>query len=189
MDDMKKLLAGLIVIVAGVFYVTHAHAAAPQLKGQAPGFYRMMLGDFEVVALSDGTPSLPMTKLMTDTTPARVEQMLKRSFLADPVETSVNGYLVNTGDKLAFPNAIVRVDRRDAEFWLSQAIMDGAATDQKDAFKGASTPMRRRASSSRSMAAASWSPGSAQWPPTAIPRVTRFTSSKARDRGSSCWAT
>ena len=31
-----------------------AHGAAPQVKTQAPGFYRMTLGDFEVTALFDG---------------------------------------------------------------------------------------------------------------------------------------
>ena len=38
---------------------------------QAPGFYRMMVGDFEVTALSDGTVALPVDKLLTRTTPAR----------------------------------------------------------------------------------------------------------------------
>jgi glyoxylase-like metal-dependent hydrolase (beta-lactamase superfamily II) len=28
------------------------------------------------------------------------------------------------GDKIAFPNAIVRADQREAEFWLSQANLD-----------------------------------------------------------------
>ena len=69
-------------------------------KGQAPGYYRMMLGDFEIVALSDGTVALDVRKLLTNTTPTRVDQLLMRSFLEDPVETSVNGFLVNTGAKL-----------------------------------------------------------------------------------------
>lgn len=77
-----------------------AHAAAPQVKTQAPGFYRVMLGGFEVTALSDGTVALPMTKLMTNVKPGEVERLLKRSYLADPVPTSVNAYLVNTGSKL-----------------------------------------------------------------------------------------
>jgi hypothetical protein len=32
-----------------------AHAAAPQVRMQSPGYYRMMLGDFEVTVLSDGS--------------------------------------------------------------------------------------------------------------------------------------
>lgn len=101
MDGIRKLLSALVVLAAGIFWATHAHAAAPIVgKGQAPGYYRMMLGDVEVVALADGTLDLEVKKLLTNTTPARVDELLRRSFLADPVETSVNGFLVNTGSKL-----------------------------------------------------------------------------------------
>ncbi|MGE0498272.1 MAG: MBL fold metallo-hydrolase, partial [Ramlibacter sp.] len=41
-----------------------AQAAAPMAKTSAPGFYRVMLGDFEVTALSDGTVALPVDKLL-----------------------------------------------------------------------------------------------------------------------------
>ena len=70
------------------------------VKTAAPGFYRMMIGDFEVTALSDGTVVLPVDKLLTNTTPGKVDAALGKSFLKAPVETSVNGYLINTGDKL-----------------------------------------------------------------------------------------
>jgi glyoxylase-like metal-dependent hydrolase (beta-lactamase superfamily II) len=75
-------------------------ADAPQRKGQAPGWYRMMLGKFEITALSDGTVALPVDKLLTNTTPDRIAGLLARAYLQAPVETSVNGYLVNTGSKL-----------------------------------------------------------------------------------------
>jgi glyoxylase-like metal-dependent hydrolase (beta-lactamase superfamily II) len=160
-------------------------------KGQAPGFYRMMLGDFEIVALSDGTVNLDVGKLLTNTTPRKVDELLMRSFLANPVETSVTGFLVNTGTKLilidagagklfgptlgnlgnnlraagyqpeqvdeiyithmhpdhvgglvaadkpAFPNATVRADRREADFWLAEANMNAAPEAARDGFKGA----------------------------------------------------
>src|SRR6185436_4118757 len=76
-----------------------AQAKAPLAKTQ-PGWYRMMLGDFEITALSDGTVALPVDKLLTNTTPAKVQAALSRAYLKPPVETSVNGYLVNTGSKL-----------------------------------------------------------------------------------------
>jgi glyoxylase-like metal-dependent hydrolase (beta-lactamase superfamily II) len=82
-----------------------AHAAAPMVKTQAPGYYRMMLGDFEVTALSDGTVALPVNQLLTNTNKARVDRALARSGLASPLETSVNGYLINTGDKLVLIDA------------------------------------------------------------------------------------
>jgi glyoxylase-like metal-dependent hydrolase (beta-lactamase superfamily II) len=46
------------------------------------------------------------------------------------------GGLIADG-KAAFPNAIVRADKRDADYWLSQANMDKAPDDAKDGFKGA----------------------------------------------------
>ncbi len=191
MDRFRRLVAGLVAIAAGLLCATTSYAAAPQLKWQAPGYYRMMLGDFEITALSDGTVPLDVGKILTNTTPKRVDQLLKRAFLADPVETSVNAYLVNTGtklilidagsgrlfgptlgnlvnnlragghqpeqvdeiyithmhadhvgglmagDKIAFPNAIVRADQRDADYWLSQANLDAAPDNAKDFFKGA----------------------------------------------------
>jgi glyoxylase-like metal-dependent hydrolase (beta-lactamase superfamily II) len=75
-------------------------AAGPQQKGQAPGWYRMTLGDFEITALSDGTFEMEPEKLLTNTTPAKVKAALAQSKLKAPVETSVNGFLVNTGSKL-----------------------------------------------------------------------------------------
>ncbi len=81
-----------------------ALAAAPAVKSQ-PGYYRMMLGDIEVTALSDGTVDLEVGGLLTNTTAARVARALARQYLKDPVETSVNAYLINTGSKLVMVDA------------------------------------------------------------------------------------
>jgi glyoxylase-like metal-dependent hydrolase (beta-lactamase superfamily II) len=82
-----------------------ALAGAPIAKGQAPGWYRMMLGDFEVTALSDGTVDLPVDKLLTNIAPAKLTAALTRAYLKPPVETSVNCYLINTGSKLVLIDA------------------------------------------------------------------------------------
>ena len=185
----------LLALGSTCFVLGAAHAAAPQVKTQAPGFYRVMLGDFEITALSDGTVALPVDKLLTGTTAAKTQKTLARSFLKAPLDTSVNGYLVNTGtklvlidtgaaglfgptlgnllanlkaagyqpeqvdeiyithmhadhvgglmaaDKLAFPNATVRADKHDADFWLSQANLDKAPADAKGFFQGAMASM------------------------------------------------
>lgn len=81
------------------------HAAGPMAKGQAPGWYRMPLGNFEITALSDGTVDLPVDTLLTGITPAKVKSALARAYLKPPLETSVNGYLVNTGSKLVLIDA------------------------------------------------------------------------------------
>jgi glyoxylase-like metal-dependent hydrolase (beta-lactamase superfamily II) len=76
-----------------------AHAEAAQLRTQAPGYYRVLLGEFEITALSDGTVKLPMTKLLHGK-PEKISAQLKKNFLDDVVDTSVNAYLINTGSKL-----------------------------------------------------------------------------------------
>lgn len=86
--------------IAALTLCATAQAEAPMAKSQAPGWYRMMLGSFEVTALSDGTIKLPVDKLLTNIDAKDVTSLLARSYLAAPVETSVNGYLVNTGSKL-----------------------------------------------------------------------------------------
>ncbi len=65
----------------------------------------MMLGDFEVTALSDGTVDLTMGDLLTNVTAARLRSALAKQHLKDPVETSVNAYLINTGNKLVLIDA------------------------------------------------------------------------------------
>jgi glyoxylase-like metal-dependent hydrolase (beta-lactamase superfamily II) len=173
-----------------------AQAGAPAAKGQAPGWYRMPLGTFEITALSDGTVALPVDKLLTNISPQRVSALLARSYLKPPVETSVNGYLVNTGSKLvlidtgaaalfgptlgklvanlkasgyqpeqvdeiyithmhpdhvgglvagdkpAFPNAVVRADTREGDYWLKTENMDKAPADAKGFFQGAMAALK-----------------------------------------------
>ncbi|MBG0510845.1 MBL fold metallo-hydrolase [Agrobacterium sp. MOPV5] len=75
-----------------------AFAAAPIQKVQS-GYLHVMVGTFEVTAISDGTVDLPIDKLLAQ--PAEETKAdLDRSFLADPTETSVNAFLINTGEKL-----------------------------------------------------------------------------------------
>ena len=88
-----------VASVSTLAVVTPAAAAAPMVK-TSPGYYRIMLGDFEVTALSDGTVPLPMDKLLTGVTPAEFDKALKKAHLTNPIDTSVNAYLINTGDKL-----------------------------------------------------------------------------------------
>lgn len=91
----KLILAAALAAFAGA----PAGAAAPMAGNGSPGYFRMMLGDFEVTALNDGTIDLPAEKLLK-TAPAKTAKALAAAFLTSPVETSVNAYLVNTGTKL-----------------------------------------------------------------------------------------
>jgi glyoxylase-like metal-dependent hydrolase (beta-lactamase superfamily II) len=90
----------LLALAALVLSSGVTQASAPMAKGQAPGWFRMKVGDFEVTALSDGTAELPVDQLLTNTTPEKVKKALDAAFLKTPVEASVNGFLINTGTKL-----------------------------------------------------------------------------------------
>jgi glyoxylase-like metal-dependent hydrolase (beta-lactamase superfamily II) len=96
-DRLRTVAAALVVTVA---LSAVAAAGAPQQKSQARGYYRMMLGEFEVTALSDGTFPMQVDKMLTNVKPQDLDAALARSFLKEPVEESVNGFLINTGSKL-----------------------------------------------------------------------------------------
>nr|WP_229425596.1 MBL fold metallo-hydrolase [Massilia sp. Se16.2.3] len=159
-------------------------------KTPAPGYFRTMLGEFEITPLSDGTVDLPVEKLLNQKAD-KTTGALAKAHLKTPLETSDNAFLVNTGKKLvlidtgagalfgptlgkllanmkaagytpeqvdevyithfhsdhlggllaqskiAFPNAIVRASKQEADFWLSQANMDKAPAEARDFFKNA----------------------------------------------------
>ena len=189
---LKPTLRGLAATLAtSLALLGSAHAGAPQVKTQAPGYYRLMVGEFEITALSDGTVALPVDKILVHTTPAKVAKAFAAQGLALPAETSVNGYLVNTGAKLVlvdtgaaglfgptlgklvdnlkaagyqpeqvdeiyithfhpdhvgglmngeqivFPNAVVRADQKDVDFWLSKTNFAAAPAEAKGFFQGA----------------------------------------------------
>jgi glyoxylase-like metal-dependent hydrolase (beta-lactamase superfamily II) len=99
LTSVARATALLAAVAFSTLGVAPVQAAAPMVKTQAPGFYRMMLGDFEVTALYDGSFDLPVDKLLKEP-PARTNAALAKHFQKLPVETSVNAFLVNTGTKL-----------------------------------------------------------------------------------------
>jgi glyoxylase-like metal-dependent hydrolase (beta-lactamase superfamily II) len=191
----RSLLAAALAGLAGAFAAAPSvQAAAPAVKTPAPGFYRFMVGDFEVTPINDGTVDLPMDQLLHQKAEA-TRAALEKNYLKLPLETSDNAYLINTGSKLvlidtgagvlfgptlgkfvnnlraagyqpeqideiyithmhgdhvgglvsngqrAFPNALVRAGKADADFWLSKANMDKAPADKKGSFQGAMTAL------------------------------------------------
>jgi glyoxylase-like metal-dependent hydrolase (beta-lactamase superfamily II) len=81
-----------------------AHAEAPQVQTQVPGYYRYMVGGFEITALYDGQIMLD-TKLLKNSNPAEIQKLLARMFRSSPTPTAVIAYLVNTGNKLVLVDA------------------------------------------------------------------------------------
>lgn len=81
-----------------------AFAEAPQVRTQVPGYYRQMLGGFEVTALYDGQITLD-TKILKNASQADMQKLLARMFRSNPTATAVNAFLVNTGGKLVLVDA------------------------------------------------------------------------------------
>ncbi len=68
-------------------------------KTQVPGVYLFKLGDFAITALSDGTLPQDLHTVLSNSNPTETDRLLQKSFLTNPVEASINTFLVDTGDK------------------------------------------------------------------------------------------
>jgi glyoxylase-like metal-dependent hydrolase (beta-lactamase superfamily II) len=176
--NMKSFLIAFTILTFG--FTQFASGSAPQLKKQAPGYYRFMVGDIEVTALLDGMFPMKVGEMLTNVKPAQVTRLLAQAYEGPSVVTSVNGYLINTGTKLVlidtgtgtymgtsvghllenlrasgytpeqvdeiylthmhsdhlggltsdgkknYPQAVVRADRHETDYWLSTAEADKA---------------------------------------------------------------
>ena len=101
----RPALARLLLAVLFLFAAGFAAAEAPPQKTQVPGYYRLLLGDFEITALYDGAISLDEAKLK-NILPRDRQRLLARQFLQGPkIQTAVNAYLVNTGSRLILIDA------------------------------------------------------------------------------------
>src|SRR5574337_1961242 len=100
---MHKSLQRVLAVSAALLALAPAaplRAEAPMVKTQVPGYYRTMIGQFEVTALYDGAIELD-TKLLKNTNPEDLSRILSRMFVGNPkMQTAVNAYLINTGGNL-----------------------------------------------------------------------------------------
>ena len=62
--SITTLAAAALLLGTAALTTAPAYAEAPMVKSQAPGYYRTMLGDFEVTALSDGTVKLHVKSIL-----------------------------------------------------------------------------------------------------------------------------
>ncbi|WP_225919856.1 MBL fold metallo-hydrolase [Pseudomonas khorasanensis] len=84
----------VMVVTAG------AMAQAPQVGTQAPGYFRLAVGDYEVTALFDGYNDLS-PKLLQGMSQSQIRALLARRSIETPgVQTAFNAFLVNTGKQL-----------------------------------------------------------------------------------------
>jgi glyoxylase-like metal-dependent hydrolase (beta-lactamase superfamily II) len=111
MSLMSRILRRFsLLAVLGCLYLIGMPSAiladAPMQKSQAPGYYRIMFGKFEITALFDGVVEIN-AGLLQNISQEETQKLLARAFVENPqkMPTSTNAYLINTGAKLVLVDA------------------------------------------------------------------------------------
>lgn len=192
---MKTLLM-LLTLLGGTISVSVLATPQAITQQQSPGYYRMMLGDWQITAVSDGTVVVPLDKLLTHITPQKLLQRMAADAMTPAAETSINAFVINTGRELilvdtgagelfgsagghllenlraagiapedislvllthihadhsggveyrgkpAFPNATVRVEQKDVDFWLNPAHLSDVEPGQRHTFAESERSLR-----------------------------------------------
>src|SRR5437899_12274649 len=113
--SMRFVAAPLAVLTSVAAVPNAALEAAPQHRDQAPGFYRLKVGDLEVTALFDGTAAFDPHWL--NGTRATMDGVAKAQH-EDPhmLDVADTGFLVNTGKQL------ILVDAGAGTWWGGAAL-------------------------------------------------------------------
>lgn len=100
-------IAALLTVAAWSAPLLSVHAATDAASSRAvavaartqPGIQHYRLGALQITALSDGSVPQDLHALLQGTTPAQTDALLRQSFRANPVEVSINAYLLTLGDR------------------------------------------------------------------------------------------
>ncbi|ALM54810.1 MBL fold metallo-hydrolase [Halomonas huangheensis] len=90
------------VVASGPVFATAdlAQDHAPGIVQQGADTYAVMIGDVRVTALSDGTVPQDLHKLLHGITNEKIDAMLEGAYQANPVEASINAFLLEMGNRL-----------------------------------------------------------------------------------------
>jgi glyoxylase-like metal-dependent hydrolase (beta-lactamase superfamily II) len=99
-EGMKHSVVGTLGLAVALASGISMAAAPAQVGTQAPGYFRLAVGDYEVTALFDGYNDLS-PKLLKGLTQSQIRALLARRSIETPgVQTAFNAFLVNTGKQL-----------------------------------------------------------------------------------------
>ena len=98
--SLLQLLGSASLLAPLTILPIPALASAPPVGGQAPGYYRMHIGRFEVTALLDGTHPFQAARLAVGAKPGEIDGLLGEQVLKSPFEGMINAFLGNMGDRL-----------------------------------------------------------------------------------------
>ena len=93
-----------VFLLLGIHSSVYAEAPLSEIK-EVPGYYRMMLGQFEITALYDGYVGVDRN-ILHNAPEIEIRSLLSRMFVTGTqMEAPVNAYLINTGSKLVLVDA------------------------------------------------------------------------------------
>jgi glyoxylase-like metal-dependent hydrolase (beta-lactamase superfamily II) len=94
-------------VAAPALNIPSVRAAAPKQGKQVSGFYRFMVGDFEVTALHDGEVSREITAQLVPNVPLDdvIKAMQAQFIPTKPGNSQFNTMVINTGSKLVLIDA------------------------------------------------------------------------------------
>ena len=84
----------------GLFVNYERTILSVQIKTPGPGFFRQMLGDFEITALHDGTMTFSLERNMPSVTKEEASRALEQAFIPFPAIGTINALLINTNTHL-----------------------------------------------------------------------------------------
>jgi glyoxylase-like metal-dependent hydrolase (beta-lactamase superfamily II) len=110
---LLSTLALSIALASGPTFAASERATSEitRVTEQGGDIYRFAVGDVRVIALSDGSVPQDLHNLLQRTTPARIDALLARNFQTNPVEASINAYLVE------LPGRLVLIDTGSGELF------------------------------------------------------------------------
>src|SRR5713101_3737993 len=110
---MTQIVAPTLLIIGVVAYAQQSSdqpvislSTMSKLDHSQAGIYRTKIGKIDVIAVSDGTVGLGLTKeLVRNAKPGEVERLLARHFEKSPLDASVNAFLIKYENKLVLIDA------------------------------------------------------------------------------------
>src|SRR5258708_16228464 len=108
-----QILAPALLVISIAVYAQESSdkpiislSTVSKLDHSQAGIYRTKIGKIDVIAVSDGTVGLGLTKeLVQNAKPGEVERLLARHFEKSPLDASVNAFLIKYENKLVLIDA------------------------------------------------------------------------------------
>ena len=97
------LFSGILAITSAIALPATAQTtpvAVTAAYTQAVDSYSLPVGKLKITALSDGTVPQDLYQLLIGSSHSHVDNLLNRAFLANPVEASINAFLIRDDKRI-----------------------------------------------------------------------------------------